>query len=318
MSVVSKENLSYFAQQFYARLKGIFVSQETGKGLSTNDYTTADKDKLAGIANGAQANVLEAVKVNGAAQTITDKAVNITVPTAVSQLTNDSGFITSADVPEGASASTSTPLMDGTAAVGTETAFARGDHRHPSDTSKQDTISDLDTIRSGAAAGATAYQKPSTGIPSSDMTTAVQDALTAAGTAYQKPSTGIPKSDLSSAVQTSLGKADTAVQPDALSTTLGNYATTAAVETKISESLASVYKFKGTKATYGDLPTGAANGDVWNVTAAYGDYPAGTNFAWDADSSAWDALGGSFVITNLTNTEIDTIIDNVFNPQSGS
>lgn len=34
---------------------------------------------------------------------------------------------------------------------------------------------------------------------------------------YSKPSTGIPKSDLASAVQTSLGKADTAVQPDAIS-----------------------------------------------------------------------------------------------------
>lgn len=50
---------------------------------------------------------------------------------------------------------------------------------------KQDTISDLATIRSGASAGATAYQKPST---------------------------GIPKTDLASAVQTSLGKADTALQ----------------------------------------------------------------------------------------------------------
>ena len=34
---------------------------------------------------------------------------------------------------------------------------------------KQDTISDLETIRSGAALGATAYQKPSTGIPASDI-----------------------------------------------------------------------------------------------------------------------------------------------------
>ena len=34
---------------------------------------------------------------------------------------------------------------------------------------KQDTISDLSTIRSGAALGATAYQKPSTGIPASDI-----------------------------------------------------------------------------------------------------------------------------------------------------
>ena len=52
--------------------------------------------------------------------------------------------------------------------------------------SKQDTISDLQTIRSGAAAGATAYQKPSG---------------------------GVPKSDLASSVQTSISKADTAIQP---------------------------------------------------------------------------------------------------------
>lgn len=34
---------------------------------------------------------------------------------------------------------------------------------------KQDTIQDLDEIRSGAAAGASAYQKPSSGIPGSDL-----------------------------------------------------------------------------------------------------------------------------------------------------
>lgn len=63
---------------------------------------------------------------------------------------------------------------------------------------KQDTISDLATIRSGAALGATAYQKPSG---------------------------GIPKTDLASGVQTSLGKADTAVQPSSLATvaTSGSY-----------------------------------------------------------------------------------------------
>lgn len=43
-------------------------------------------------------------------------------------------------IPEGASASSTTPKMDGTAAVGTETAFARGDHVHPSDTSKVDKV----------------------------------------------------------------------------------------------------------------------------------------------------------------------------------
>ena len=42
---------------------------------------------------------------------------------------------------------------------------------------KQDIIQDLSTIRSGAAKGDTAYQKPSSGIPSTDMTTTVQASL---------------------------------------------------------------------------------------------------------------------------------------------
>ena len=81
------------------------------------------------------------------------------------------------------------PKMDGEAEVGTEEKYARGDHRHPSDTNKQDVIADLDAIRSGAQKGATAYQKPTYGIPSTEMT---------------------------QAVQTSLGKADTAVQPSVI------------------------------------------------------------------------------------------------------
>lgn len=49
----------------------------SGKGLSTNDYTTTEKNKLSGIAAGAQVNVIETIKINGTAQTPTSKAVNI-------------------------------------------------------------------------------------------------------------------------------------------------------------------------------------------------------------------------------------------------
>lgn len=42
------------------------------------------------------------------------------------------------DIPSVPSASTSTPQMDGTGAAGSSTAYARGDHRHPSDTTKLD------------------------------------------------------------------------------------------------------------------------------------------------------------------------------------
>ena len=67
--------------------------------------------------------------------------ISVTTPKKTSDLTNDSGFITSGDIPPGAAASSAEPLMDGTAAVGTSNAFARGDHRHPSDTAKADKVS---------------------------------------------------------------------------------------------------------------------------------------------------------------------------------
>jgi hypothetical protein len=129
----------------WQKIKNVFATKDalndkvdkvTGKGLSTNDYTTTEKNKLKDVASGAQVNIIETVKVNDIALTPSSKAVNITVPTKTSDITNDSGFITSADIPEGAAASTTTPKMDGTAAVGKETAFARGDHVHPSDTSR--------------------------------------------------------------------------------------------------------------------------------------------------------------------------------------
>lgn len=70
------------------------VDKVSGKGLSTNDYTTDEKNKLSGIASGAQVNVIETVKVNGTALTPSSKAVDVSVPTKVSQLTNDSGYTT--------------------------------------------------------------------------------------------------------------------------------------------------------------------------------------------------------------------------------
>lgn len=53
------------------------VDKIEGKGLSANDYTDTEKEKLEAVESGAQVNVLETVKVNGTALTATDKGVNI-------------------------------------------------------------------------------------------------------------------------------------------------------------------------------------------------------------------------------------------------
>lgn len=68
------------------------------KVVGSRLMTDAEGSKLSGIAAGAQVNVLESVKVNNVAQQISGKAVNVTVPTKVSDLSNDSGFQTASQV----------------------------------------------------------------------------------------------------------------------------------------------------------------------------------------------------------------------------
>lgn len=145
-------------------IKNAFVAKVEGKGLSTNDFTNDLLTKLTGIQTGATAVANSAkngaITINGKDETvyalpaatasllggviigaglsIDDTGKLINAITKLSQLENDAGFITTSDIPEGAAASTTTPKMDGTATTGTELAFARGDHVHPSDTTKVD------------------------------------------------------------------------------------------------------------------------------------------------------------------------------------
>lgn len=132
MAFLDKTGLEHLWAHIITKL-GDKVDKVSGKGLSTNDYTTEEKNKLAGIADGAEVNVNADWNATSGDAKILNKP---TIPSKTSQLTNDSGFITSSDIPEGPVASTTTPKMNGTASVGTETAFARGDHVHPSDTTK--------------------------------------------------------------------------------------------------------------------------------------------------------------------------------------
>lgn len=73
------------------------VDKVDGKGLSSNDFTADEKAKLANIQAGAEVNV------NADWDAVTGDAAILnkpTIPSATSDLTNDSGFITVQDVPE--------------------------------------------------------------------------------------------------------------------------------------------------------------------------------------------------------------------------
>lgn len=81
------------------------VDKVEGKGLSTNDYTAEEKTKLAGIATGAQVNVIETVKVNNSVLTPDGKAVNIDLSgyakkTDISSAYKAMGSTTFADLPK--------------------------------------------------------------------------------------------------------------------------------------------------------------------------------------------------------------------------
>lgn len=90
---------------------------------STSDLTN-DGDGQSPFATqeyvGANGGKIDVIKVNGTAQTITAKAVDITVPTKVSDVTNDSGYQTASDV----SGSISTALANGSDPYQTESDVA--------------------------------------------------------------------------------------------------------------------------------------------------------------------------------------------------
>lgn len=279
----------------WQKIKNVFATKDalndkvdkvTGKGLSTNDYTTAEKNKLNDVASGAQVNVIETVKVNNTALTPSSKAVNITVPTKTSDITNDSGFITSADIPEGAAASTTTPKMDGTAAVGMEMAFARGDHVHPSDTSRVPTTR---KVAGHALSTDVTLVKSDVGLGNVDNTADVDKPIsTAQQTALDNKVDKVTGKGLSTNDYTTAEKSKLAAFGDA-----STYA--------LKSDITNMYKYKGSVATVSALPSSDnTTGDVYNVEAN------GMNYAWDG--TAWDALGEIFTITSISNDDINTIV----------
>lgn len=120
----------------------------------TAPYTTEEQAKLAGIEIGAQANVIETVKVNGTALPVTNKAVDIDMPDKADKVPSaTSGNFAGLDA--------SGNLTDS----GSKAA-------------------DFATAEQGEKAD-TAYQKPDGGIPKADLDQSVQDSLDKADTALQ-------------------------------------------------------------------------------------------------------------------------------------
>lgn len=245
-------------------------------------------------------------------------ALSSDVPTKTSDLTNDSGFITSADVPEGSTASSTTPKMDGTATVGTETAFARGDHIHPHDTSKADKTSTVTNVSYD-----TTNKKLRKTINSS-VTDIVTVATLKTDMALVKGDVGLGNVDntsdadkpISTATQTALNgkvntsavgsasgvcplnsssKIDTTYLPSYVDDVIEAYARSG--QTALSASWLS--------ATSGGSALTPETGKIYVLMADSGNYTANSQFRWGGSAYVKLADGG---VSSITNSEIDTIV----------
>lgn len=124
------------------------VSKEEGKGLSENDFTDDLKSKLEGIESNAEVNKIETIKVNNVTQTITNKTVNITVPTKTSDINNDSGFITKSvnDLDNYTNNTTLQSTYQTKSNLVTSVSSSSTDTQYPSAKLFYDTVGDISTI----------------------------------------------------------------------------------------------------------------------------------------------------------------------------
>lgn len=106
-------------------------------------------------------------------------------------------------------------------------------------------------------------------------------------------------------------------------TQLNNYVTTATANRTYAKKsdITNIYKFKGTKTNYADLPTtNRVTGDVWNITNADAEHgiKAGDNVAWNG--TVWDNLSGTVDLsayattttTDAMSADIKKLMDKAF------
>ena len=213
----------------------------------------------------------------------------VTVPTKTSDLTNDSGFITTSDIPEGAAASTSTPLMDGAAAVGTELAFARGDHRHPSDTNKADkatTLAGYGITDANIANGVITLGSNSISPLTSHQDISGKVNISAVGAAN-----GVASLDSS-------GKVPSSQLPSFVDDVVEGYARSG--QTALSQNWLATGSASGTVIT-------PEAGVIYILMADSGDYAANTQYRWGGTTYV-PIIDGN--VSAITTAEIDAIVAN--------
>lgn len=220
---------------------------------------------------------------------------NIKLPSKTSDLTNDSGFITAKDVPEGAAASSTVPKLGGVEA-----------------NANNYTLPDASaSVKGGVTVGTNV--EVSGGKISVKNGTTNQKGVVQLSSATDDTST--TKAATPSAVKAAY---DLAAGKQSPATSLAGYGIADAyTKDEVDAKMSSALEYKGSKDTYADLPTtGNKKGDVWNIVNADASHGvnAGDNVAWNG--TTWDVLAGTMDLSAymlaedlvaISNTELDNI-----------
>jgi len=174
-------------------------------------------------------------------------------------------------IPSGVEKSTTTPKMDGTASVGSETKFAAGDHVHPTDTSRVPTSR---TVNGKAL--------------SSNISLTASD-VSAISTSEKGAASGVCPLDVNS-------KVDASYLPSYVDDVIEAYPRSG--QTELSQSWLAAGSASGTVIT-------PETGKIYVLMADSTSYATNTQFRWGGTTYVKLADGG---VSSITNAEIDTIV----------
>ena len=200
-------------------------------------------------------------------------------------------------IPDGVQPTTTTPKMDGTAAVGSETKYAKGDHVHPTDTSRQKDLGinsvGTTTVQSLEYYSITDTNSNSVLLPTANALSALMtqlDTVMAAKIDSDEigAASGVAPLDANS-------KIDSQYLPSYVDDVIEAYPVSGA--TALSAGWLS--------ATSGGSALTPEAGKIYVLMADSGDYSANTQFRWGGTAYVKLNDGG---VSSITNAEIDTIV----------
>lgn len=278
----------------WAAIKGKFVAQEAGKGLSANDFTDALKSKLDAIEAGAEVN-------QNAFSTVSVGTGESAVSVAAGAKTDTVNVVAGDNVTLTADASAKKITI-----AAKDTTYTEATESAPGLMSAADK-----KIVDGVNAALAKKQDNLT----AEQLAAVNSGITAAKVTKLD---GVAEGAQVNVIETVKvnGKALTPDSSKAVDVTVptdnkdlingAGYQTATDVDNAIKAAAVSAMEYKGSVDTAAQLPSsGQKTGDTYNIVAAseYGD--AGMNVAWNG--TGWDALGSSFIVKAMTADEVTAL-----------